>query len=322
MVQLLEQRANTQEKIKPTRLKKGDRIGIVSPGRWMSEEDLANASSRLTSLGYIPEVHEQNYLRLHQFAGSDKERAEALQSVLCDPTLKAVMFAKSGYGTLRILDQLDYLEIAKSPKIVIGYSDATALLIVLLFKSNLVTYHGPMLYDLVSGIDDDTWRWFESVLIKAEQLNLSLTPSSNVRVLRSGIGEGELIGGNLTLLVNLVGTDADFETSGRILFIEDDDEHLYSIDRMMVHLKRTGKLANLAGLIVGQMSDIADDKVPFGYSVDEIILQHCEGTDFPIVSNFPFGHGPKQLVMPIGIRCRLQASKTTVDFNFLEAAVR
>src|SRR6185503_4380838 len=117
-----------------------------------------------------------------------------------------------------------------------------------------------------------------------------------------------------TLLVNLLGTRTDFSTDGRILFLEDSEEHYYSIDRMMVHLKRAGKLSKLAGLIVGQMSKILDDTIPFGYTIDEIILQHCENTDFPIVMGFPFVHGNKQLPMPIGVRGILTASHSHADF--------
>lgn len=323
MVQVLERSPSaSKDRVKPKRLSKADTIGIVSPGRWMSEADLKSTSARLLSLGYRPRLHEQNFMKLHQLAGSDSERAAAVNSVLCDPNLKAVMFSKSGYGTLRILDHLDYESIAQAPKLVIGYSDATALLIALRNRSNLVTYHGPMLYDLVSGIDNDTWIWFESILVNGEQVPKSCEALMNATILRSGIAEGELVDGNLTLLTNLLGTSSDFHTDGRILFFEDDDEHLYAIDRMMVHLKRSGKLSKLAGLIVGQMTDISDDKIPFGYDVNEIVLQHCAGTDYPIVSGFPFGHGGKQLTMPIGIRSRLEASADSpLQFTFLESPV-
>jgi muramoyltetrapeptide carboxypeptidase len=288
----------------------------------MGNEDLRITSSRLESLGYEVRLHPQNFQRSHQFAGCDSQRAAALQAILCDPELSAVMFAKGGYGTLRILDNLDYDCIASVPKIVIGYSDATGLLLDLHTKANLVTYHGPMLYDLIPGIDSDTWNWFEAVLTKKERLTQFYDLSSGVRVLRAGEGEGELIGGNLTLLVNLLGTNTQFQTAGRLLFIEDYDEHLYSIDRMFVHLKRSGRLSNIVGLIIGQMSKISDDKIPFGYSIDEIILEHCSGTKFPIVAGFPFGHGGKQLTIPIGIRAKLDADTSTgVSFELLEAAV-
>lgn len=288
----------------------------------MSDEDLDTTSSHLERMGFRPQLHEQNFHRLNQFAGSDKERATALQSMLCDPNLKAVMFAKGGYGTLRILDDLDYECVANTPKIVIGYSDATGLLIALHKKANLVTYHGPMLYDLIEGVDADTWKWFAETVVNGEQVAHSFDSSSGVRVLRPGIGEGELIGGNLTLLVNLLCTKSDFDTHGRILFIEDYDERLYSIDRMFVHLKRSGKLSGLAGLIVGQMYKITDDQIPFGYSVDEIVLDHCADSRFPIVTDFPFGHGRAHFTMPIGIQVRLEAAKgSPVHFRLLEPPV-
>jgi muramoyltetrapeptide carboxypeptidase len=326
MAQLVDSRPREQKptaKIVPARLSPKARIGIVSPGRWMSETDLARAVSRLESFGFTTIVHEQNHRRLHQFAGSDYERAAALQSMLDDPQLDAVMFAKGGYGTLRILDLLDYKRIAQAPKVVVGYSDATALLVSLYAQANLVTYHGPMLYSLKDQIDSDTWRWFDETLVKAEQINHTFDSSSEVKVLRAGRAEGELIGGNLTLLESLIGTQADFETHGRILFIEDSDERLYKIDRMLVHLRRSGKLSGLAGLIVGQMCKISDDPVPFGYSTDEIVLQQCDGTDFPIISNFPLGHGARQFIFPIGIRAGFTAALNgEICFRLLEAPVR
>src|SRR6266403_621308 len=323
MVQVLDRQKSTLAgKVIPPRLRRGDSIGIISPGRWMSEEDLATTCSHLERLGFKPQLHDQNFQRLHQFAGSDHDRTVALQSMLCDPNLKAVMFAKGGYGALRILDDLDYQCMANAPKIVIGFSDATALLIDLHRKANLVTYHGPMLYDLIEGIDSDTWKWFEAMMVNGEQIKHSFDSSSGARILRPGVGEGPLIGGSLTLLINLLCTDSDFSTDGRILFVEDDDEPLYSIDRMFVHLKRSGKLSNLKGLVVGQMRRISDNQIPFGYSVDEIVFEHCANTTFPIVAGFPFGHGSKQLIMPIGIQSLLEArAGSPVHFQLLEPPV-
>ncbi len=309
-------------RIVPGRLCKGDKIGLVSPGRRMALELLNVGVARLQSLGYEPDIDRQNYLQLYDFAGSDRERASAVQSMLERPDVKAVMFTQGGYGTLRIIDHIDYERVLASPKIVIGYSDITALLISLRVRAGLVTYHGPMLYDLSQRIDDKTWKWFEETLVTAVPSSHNFGPHSGVGVIRPGEGEGELLGGNLTLLTNLIGTGSDFITDGCILFLEDCDEELYAIDRMLVHLSRNGKLRRPAALLIGQMKNISERRMFCGGSIAERLLHTCDGTDYPIIFNFPFGHESPQLTLPIGIRAQVEASPTgAVRFRMLEPPV-
>jgi muramoyltetrapeptide carboxypeptidase len=308
--------------IHPQRLRFGDTVGVVSPASWMSEEELAAGKRTLEKLGFSVHLHPQNYLRFHQFAGRDEERIRAFEAMLLDSSIKAIMFAKGGYGALRIIDQLDFRMIRANPKIIIGFSDATALLASILEKAGLITFHGPMLLNFTRDIEHETWHFFERLLIAGEEIALRFGVESGIKVLRPGIGEGELFGGNLTLLSNLVGTASDFVAAGRILFVEDYDERLYRIDRMFLHLKRSGKLSDLAALVIGAMTKIEDEAIPFGFSLEEIAAYYCQGTAFPIVSNFPFGHIEKQMTIPLGSSGRVVAEESgEVYFNITEPAV-
>jgi len=296
-------------------------VAIISPGRWMAGEELDTAAARLKEFGFRVHLHPQNFLRQHQFAGTVEERLNALHDVFKDKDVRAVMLAKAGYGALHLLDSIDDVIIANNPKILVGYSDATALLMALFLKVGLVTFHGPMLYDLRNGADHKTWQWFQEILLQGGSVRLDTASVPQIRVLRPGSGAGQLLGGNLTLLTHLIGTSTDFDSTDRILFLEDYDEKLYALDRLMLHLRRAGKLQRLQGLLIGEMHKIADDQIPFGQSVDEIVMSHCSGTHFPIISNCPFGHGAHQLILPIGIPAALSADAASFEFESLCPAV-
>lgn len=307
--------------LRPPRLRLGDTVAVISPGRWISEDELRSAAKHFEVLGFRPFLHPQNFCRHHQFAGTAEQRLDAIHDVFRDDQFRAVMLAKSGNGALQLLDSLDYALIRKNVKVFVGYSDATALLIALRKAAGIVTFHGPMLYDVRERVDDLTWRSFRDVIVDAKTTRIDSASVSQARVVRPGTGTGPLVGGNLTLLANLIGTSTDFETDEHILFFEDYDEKLYSIDRLLTHLKRAGRLERLRGLVIGEMHKISDNEVPFGCSVDEIVLMHCRGTSFPIVSNCPFGHGDHQWVLPIGTRGILAANQGSFTFELQESAV-
>lgn len=308
--------------IRPPRLYLGEKVGIVSPGRWMSEPDLESSSRRLEELGFKVWLHPQNFRRLGQLAGTDSERRDAINEVFADPEIRAIILAAGGYGTTRIIDSLDYTIVRKHPKIVMGYSDGTALLLSIYRRTGLICFYGPMLYDLIDNANLDTWRWVRRLLVDCEALVDSFGPGDGIRVLRAGEGFGSLIGGNLSLLVNLLSTPSDFETKGQILFFEDYDERLYRIDRMLVHLKRAGKLSNLSGLLIGGMTNITDDPILFGSSIEERILELCSAWEFPIVCGVPFGHVARQYPLPIGCPARILADeKGNLRFELAHPAV-
>lgn len=308
-------------KIKPYRLYKGETVGIISPSRWMNEQELYKTATIFEQMGFKIKFSSQNFQKQNQFAGSDYERAKAIEEMFIDPQVKAIVSAKGGYGALRIIDILNYDVIAKNPKIFIGYSDVTAILISLYKMTGLVTFHGPMLYSFVNEIDSFSITYLQHAICNIEPYRLNFSKNSQIKILRPGIAEGELFGGNLSVLVNLIGTRYDFETSGKILFIEDIDEHLYNLDRMLLHLKRSGKLDRVKALIVGEMMNVKDNEVSFGKDVDEIILDICRETDFPIISNFPCGHGKKQLTIPISIKTRLECNERCISLCLLESAI-
>ncbi|MDD5435700.1 MAG: LD-carboxypeptidase [Nitrospira sp.] len=310
------------KKVKPQRLHKGDVIGIVSPARWMEKEEIYKTAAVFEQMGFRVKIGSQNFLRQGQFAGCDSDRARAIEEMFVDKDVKAIVCARGGYGALRIIDILNYDLIAENPKIFIGYSDITALLISIYKETGLVTFHGPMLYSLINEAEPFTIEYLQHAICNVEPYNVDFPKDSQVKVLRPGIAEGELIGGNLSILVNLIGTSHDFDTVGKILFIEDVDEYLYNIDRMLVHLKRSGKLNKLAGLIIGEMTDIKDNNIPFGKDIDGIFSDILGDTAFPMVSNFPCGHGKSLMTLPISIRARLECDEQVVKLSMLELPVK
>lgn len=328
---------NTIKKIKPQRLHKGDIIGIVSPARWMEEEELYKTAAIFEQMGFRVKISPQNLQRNHQFAGSDKERCRAIEEMFEDNEVRAIVCARGGYGALRIIDILNYDLIAGNPKIFIGYSDITALLISIYKETGLITFHGPMLHSFINEVDPFTITYLQHAICNPEPFSIGeilspplekggtggfdavLSDDNQVKVLRPGIAEGELIGGNLSILVNLIGTTHDFDTTGNILFIEDVDEYLYNLERMLIHMKRSGKLDKVAGLIIGEMTDMKDNNIPFGKVIDEIVLDIVGDTSFPIISNFPCGHGKSLMTMPVSIMARLECDEKGVNLSFLES---
>lgn len=306
----------------PPRLSKGDTIGIVSPARWLAPDRIDAAAKRLEDAGFGVRIDAQNALRDGPFAGPDDARAAALRRLFADPEVKAVFCARGGYGSPRIADGLDYAAIAAAPKIFVGYSDMTCLLLSLWREAGLTAFHGPMLIDLAKSGDAGNFNHLIATLTGADPTPAAATLMAHARTVRAGAAEGPLIGGNLTLLTNMVGTRSAVDTTGAILFLEDVDEYLYALDRMFVHLKRAGWLDGLAGLILGSFSDLRDNDIPFERTVEEMAAEHARHRACPVVAGFPVGHGGANMTLPIGARARLEASGDgTVSFQLLETPV-
>lgn len=287
----------------------------------MSEADIERGSEVLKGMGFVPVGHPSNHLRDNHFAGSARERADAIGEMFLDPEVRALLCTKGGYGTEEVLDLVDYEVVRQHPKCVVGFSDATALLLALGTKTGLVTFHGPMLQTFKQGIEEFTITHLVRALTQAAPWSFDLGIEPGPRVLRGGQGRGALMGGNLTILTDLIGTDYEPSMEGCILFIEDIDEELYRIDRMLLHLKRAGKLRDLQGILVGEMTNITEDKVRMGRNLDEIVLDLCEGTNFPIVTDFPCGHRARLLTIPIGCSADLSAGEEGVRIRLEEAPV-
>jgi muramoyltetrapeptide carboxypeptidase len=294
--------------IRPARLQHGARVGIVSPSYWLEPERLQQAIAVFAQLGYELVPGESTRLRDAKFAGSAAARARDIMAMFADPSIEAIVCARGGYGANRVLPLLDYEAIRSHPKIFVGYSDVTGLLASISRRAGLVTFHGPMLSTFDKQALPYNIETLQRVLAGEPDVVIRAPAESPARTLRAGTATGPLWGGNLVLLIERLGTPDQLDLGGAILFIEDVGEYLYKLDRMLLHLKRSGCLDGIAGLVVGEMVDMEDTDEPFGKDVDEIVLDVCGEFDFPIVGNFPCGHGDYQATLPVSHEVVLDAS--------------
>jgi muramoyltetrapeptide carboxypeptidase len=303
----------------PPYLKQGDKIGIVAPARKISLPELQAAINTFQKWG-LEVLLGKNLLKSdHQFSGTDAERTEDMQTMLDRPDIKAIIAGRGGYGTLRIIDALDFSTFQKHPKWVIGYSDITV------FHSHLNTLGIASLHATMPiNFNPETLQG-PAIATLHDALFGTVKPitykSSEVHRQKLGHAKGELVGGNLSLLYALSGSKSDINTNNKILFIEDLDEYLYHIDRMMVHLNRAGKLSNLAGLIVGGMTAMKDNTVPFGKTVEEIIFDAVKQYDYPVCFDFPAGHVKDNRALIMGRTIELTIEKNTVGASIADAQI-
>jgi len=243
----------------------------------------------------------------HQFAGDDDLRARDMQRFIDDDDIKAIIAARGGYGTVRMIDKVDFSRFAQNPKWLVGFSDITVLHTHLFTNYNAQTIHGQM----PVNIPDASARSLETLrkALFGEELGYNLTSHT---LNRSGEGTGILAGGNLSLLIAVSGSVSDLDYTGKILFIEDVGEYFYSIDRMMRNLKRAGKLQQLAGLIVGGFTDIKDNDIPFGQTVPEIIMDVVKEYHYPVCFDFPAGHIPDNCSLILGKTLNLSVNQEQV----------
>lgn len=268
-------------------LKPGDTIGIIAPSRKISKEALKPAVDLFNSWGLKVKLGKNLFADDHQFAGSDEQRRQDFQEMLDDPEVNAIICARGGYGTIRMMEGLNFDGLKLHPKWVIGYSDITVLHSCFSVMLGLPTIHAimPVNYSLEKG-ETVSWQKLKTVLFGDEPVYEVEPHPFN----RQGHARGKVIGGNLSVLYSMAATPFDIDTTGCILFIEDLDEYLYHIDRMMMNLKLSGKLDKLAGLIIGGMSDMRDNTIPFGKDALEIINDYTRNSSYPVIFNFPAGH--------------------------------
>ena len=290
----------------PPYLKKGDTISIVAPARKIAKAELQFAIDTFKKWG-LKVVLGKNLLKIHhQFSGTDEQRTADLQQALDDKNISAVISARGGYGTLRIIDQLNFSKFKKNPKWMIGYSDITVLHSHIHNNFGIQTIHGTMPINFIKN--EEAVESLRKALF-GEPLSYSFEKH---KLNRKGNCKGELVGGNLSLLYALCGSSSDIDTKGKILFIEDLDEYLYHIDRMMLNLKRSGKLKSLAGLVVGGMTDMKDNTIPFGKTAEEIILDAVKEYKFPVYFGFPAGHIERNLALKLGSKVSIEQGKEVV----------
>ena len=292
-----------------------DKIAICSCARKISKEDLFPAMEVLRNHGFEVILGNSIGAEANQFAGSDKERAEDLQQMIDNPEIKAVLFARGGYGAVRILDKVDFSSLETNPKWLIGYSDMTAVLSHIYFKHNVSGLHASMPVDLLSG--DEGIECFEYMLecLKGNHKTFDCNSAMECSDMEF---EGEMIGGNLSVLYSLLGSESFGETTNKILFLEDLDEYLYHIDRMMQALKRAGKLSNLKALVVGSFSQMHDNTIPFGQTAYEIIASCVEEYNYPKVFGVNIGHEKgKNIPIVIGKNTRIQIKNNIISIEQL-----
>lgn len=299
--------------ITPLYLGPGDRIGIVAAARKITEEELLPALKKFNEWGFEVVLGKNIYAAENQYAGSDTQRLFDFQQMLDDSSVKAIICARGGYGTIRIIDKINFSSLIKNPKWIIGYSDATVLHSHLHSHFGTETLHAAMPLNFPpDGIDDESLKTLRKALT-GEKLNYSIIHDI---LSRQGEVSGILVGGNLSLLYALASTPSDINTSGKILFIEDLDEYLYHIDRMIMQLKRSGKLKNLAGLIVGGMFEMKDNAVPFGKTAYEIVRDAVKEYNYPVCIGFPAGHSDDNRALILGRKILLEVGPSETKINF------
>ncbi|PRY53811.1 muramoyltetrapeptide carboxypeptidase [Arcticibacter pallidicorallinus] len=297
--------------ITPPYLKKGDKIAITCPAKSLPG-DITSAVRLLESWGLEVILGDTVKASHHQFAGDDELRTKDLQRFLDDPSVKAIIAARGGYGTIRIIDRLDFTSFLHEPKWIVGFSDITVLHSHIHATCNVQTIHGQM----PLNVPDGTKPSLESLrkALFGESINYSYESSTPGR---SGSANGKLIGGNLTLLVMMSGSISEMSFRDKILFIEDVGEYYYSIDRMLWQLKRAGKLSELKGLIVGGFTDLKDNATPFGESLQEMVMNHVKEYDYPVAFEFPAGHIPDNHALIFGRDTKLDVMQTGLSLSFI-----
>jgi muramoyltetrapeptide carboxypeptidase len=301
--------------ITPAFLKPGDTVGIVATARKVIPSEVEPAIKTIESWGLTVVCGNHLYAEENQFAGSDGLRAADLQQMLDNAEIKAIICARGGYGTVRIIDKPDFSAFEKHPKWIVGYSDITVLHSHIHRHLGIETLHATMTLNFpVDGSPSSSVEALRKVLF-GETPDYQFKPGL---FSRNGHERGLVVGGNLSILCSLSGTTSDIETEGKILFIEDLDEYLYHIDRMMMNLKRSGKLDRLAGLVVGGMSQMRDNTVPFGKTAEEIIADSVKEYKYPVLFGFPAGHQEENLPLILGREAVLDVNTGAGNLTFMK----
>jgi muramoyltetrapeptide carboxypeptidase len=300
----------------PPFLKFGDKIGICATARFVTAEGIQPSLNHLKNWGLEPVLGNNIFKKHFQFGGMDEERAEDFQYFLDNPDIKAILIAKGGYGTVRVIDKIDFTNFSRNPKWICGFSDITVIHSHIHQNTGVATLHSPMAMNFpTSEILPPHFCSFKDFLFgKWPSFSFENNFSSKNR---QGAAVGKLVGGNLSLLYSLTQSTSDLDLTGKILFIEDIDEYLYHIDRMMLQLFRTGKLSKISGLVVGGFSAMRDNDEPFGKSAEDIILESTTEFSFPVAFGLPVGHLPINFPLPLGVNVELKVGERSSEMRYL-----
>lgn len=309
--------------LKGKKLKPGDTIGLIGPsGAVRKEGAVGRAVEYMKQLGFNVKLGESANARYGYLSGTDEVRARDLNAMFADPQVDAIVCTRGGYGTMRMLDMLDYDVIRANPKIFVGFSDITALHIAFLEKCGLVTFHGPMATmwndEFPDGFTQDAF--YRAVMYAAPLGELRNAPGYHAReTVNPGSAEGLLVGGNLSLIAGTIGTPYELDTKGRILFIEEIGERTYCVDRMLTQLRLAGKFEDCAGIVFGDFNDCPVEYPEFGLTLEQVIRDIAAPCGKPIFTGLQAGHVSPKLTLPFGVRCRMDADACALTIT--ESAV-
>jgi muramoyltetrapeptide carboxypeptidase len=308
--------------IKPPRIKRGDKIGLVAPGGYITEDELQQSIKNLKSLDFVPVPSVNILKRFGYLAGEDIERADDLNKMFADKEIKGIICARGGYGCARILPYLDYQVIKNNPKVLVGYSDVTALLFGIYAKTGLVCFHGPV---GISTFNDFSIQYFRNVLlnqIKDLQL-ISKSDNSPIKIIKSGKATGILAGGNLSIVVSLIGTPYDVDFKGKIVYLEEIGEEPYRIDRMLTQMIQSGKFDGAAGIALGVFHKCEpkekDPEFPKSFTLFEVLEDRLFKLGIPAIYGLSFGHITDKFTLPFGTLAELDTINQSL--TLLEPAV-
>jgi len=313
--------------IKPPKLKEGDKLALITPGSYISNEEKQESIGNLQVLGFEVEYSDKLMLMNGYFSGSDKERAEDINEMFERDDIKGILCARGGYGCVRTLPHIDYDIIKENPKVLIGYSDVTALHYGIFKKTGLITFHGPV---GISNYSDFSKKYFKQVVMNpVEEIELTSSASGNndnvygLTTINSGTASGELVGGNLSIVVSLIGTDYDIDTKGKIIFLEEYVEEPYRVDRMLTQMIQAGKFDEAAGIALGvfRKCESKEENPSFSNSFNlmEVLKDRLSDLKIPVAYGLFFGHVKDKFTIPFGIKAELDADN--YKLKLLEAAV-
>lgn len=283
-------------------LKQGSKVAIAAPARCVTTEEMEYAIHWLEEKGFIPVYDERLFAVHHIFAGDDDFRAAVFQEYLDNEDIDAIWIARGGYGSIRIIDKLDFTHFLQHPKWIIGFSDGTVLH-GKLSRLGVPSLHASMPFYFAKKTPEAKQSLFNALTGKPLQYEIPSNPLNHL-----GKMEGKIVGGNLSVMYGMIGSNTFPDLDGKILFIEEVDEYIYHIDRMMHAMKRAGKLAHLKGLIVGVLTQIHDNTHPFGQSVEEVIAEAVSEYDYPVCFGFPAGHFDDNRTLFFGLKSRVEVT--------------
>ena len=300
--------------IRPKPLQKGDKVAIIAPASPSDKNLIDKCIASLNELG-LKVVIGESCLSEHGFlSGTDDIRANDINCMFADKNIKGIFALRGGYGCARLLDLIDFKLIKKNPKIFIGYSDITALHIAINQKSKLITYHGPMIStELIKGLDEYSADYYKKFIFEHEKIEELLNPERNsLEIINNGIASGELIGGNLSLICSSLGTKYEINTKNKILFLEEVDEVPYKVDRMLTHLKQSGKLKEANGIILGAFTNCIAPNNKKSLSLQEVFNEIILPLKKPTISNLACGHCLPTLTLPLGEKVLIDANNKKI----------